>query len=305
MISSTKRLHIVLFALFATTIQALAQDVKLRIDAPDKIVLGEKIEINYIIESNKPIEENITIKNIDQIEILYGPTISHSSFITNDGKKSTFLKTYSFIGIAKKAGRITIPKFQVKIAENNHQSESKIIKVEDNPSNSFSDRSNSNNEKSLKRRKEQQNKIEKIVKDAKIDTFIKSIPSKERVNPSDTLSVTYRLYTTSEDFKIIDVNLPSSRSFYSNNYRPQNEQGKQVTIKGTKYYIFDVYKTILQPRTIGTSTMNDGQITLLYYIKTGVKTTNDWGEESEVVRKKEIELKIDGITVSVFELVEV
>lgn len=295
MIPNTKTLYIVLFTLFAATMQALAQDIKLRIDAPDKIILGERVRINYIIESNQSIKEDIIIKDIDEFDILYGPTISLSSNITNNGKKSIFLKTYSFIGIARKTGRITIPKFQIKIAEKTYESDSKTVKVEND----------ANDEKSTKNQQERRNKIDKIIKGAKIDAFIKSIPSKERVNPSDTLSVTYRLYTTSEDFKIIDVSLPSSRLFYSQNYRPDYEQGKQEKIKGVKYFIFDIYKTILQPRNTGTLTIDDGKISLLYYIKTGEKMNNNWGKEYEVVGEKEIELKIDGISVSVFELIEV
>ena len=297
------KVYIIITIFLAITLQAFSQNVKLSIEAPKEALVNDKFRIAYIVESDVEIIDNPEIGNIKGLDILYGPAMSQSSSMTtdNDGKRQVkYSVAYSYVVVASKSNKITIPKFEIELDGKKYESNTAIIKIVNSP-----DKVNKNTTKGAENNEKTKNKIKKIIENTKIEAFIKIIPSKNRVNPTDTLSVVYKLYTTSEDFKIVDTNLPSSRMFYSQTYRPNNEQGKQETIKGVKYYVFDIYKTILQPRDIGSVTMNDGNIKLVYYIKTGQKMKNYRGDEYDAVAEKEIDLKIDGISVSIFELTDI
>lgn len=299
--------------LFLWVADIAAQDIKLRIDAPESATINSEIRISYIIESNKPVNENYQVKEIDGFDILYGPSVSTSSFIsTGKGgvRTSVYSKAFTYVVSPTRSGNIKIAKFEMTIDGKKYQSNSPSVQVSKSKDQTDTDNNTRRNNR-IKPGRDSDNrqqdkikaKIEKKINAAKIDAFIETLPSKSTVSPSDTLSITYRLYTTSEDFKVINADLPTSRDFYTQTYRSDSEGGQKQTIKGKTYFVYDLYKVILQPRSNGEKKFTGGSILLRYYIRTGERLTNMWGEEYEAIGEKEMELKIEVAPISVLSMV--
>lgn len=135
------------------------------------------------------------------------------------------------------------------------------------------------------------------------DAFIKAIPSKSSVHLSDTLTITYRLYTTVDINKVVEANFPYTRDFYTANMANLRQDVKEETINNSVYKVIDLRTIVLQPKSIGRKTIPEGNITIEYAIPTGRKVQDAWGNVyNEVERKLEI-LPIDSVTIDVHDMI--
>lgn len=280
-------------------VDSFSQNIELKIEVPDTVEVGQRFRLRYSIKADSIIQEFPDVKLPEGLTFLYGPSISTS--VSTVSKKTTTYITHFYGVMAESAGEIIIPKFEFTLGGNKFEADDRKIIVMENKS------EKEQNDKSSKAETQKQRAEERDKSDKKgdymVDAFVKTIPSKSRVGTSDTLSVVYRLYTTSKELKILDVNLPYSRAFYGETLS-SNHGEKKEKIDGKEYYVFDLYKVILQPAREGRQTFEDGQILLRYYFATGKKKQTFFGEVDEYV-EKDMELKIEGFDVRVQDLVAV
>lgn len=271
---------ILLFAIpFIFSVMVAGQN-RIVINAPETVYEGQQFKVNYVIESDTEIREAVIIKNMEGFDILYGPAIS-TSLTTRfeEGKRTTsYYSTSTYVLEAKKEGKYTLPKAEVKINGNKYKSENFKIEV-----------------KKL-------DAAEVLESLADIDAFIKVIPSKKRVGTTDTLTLTYRLYTTKEIERIVRTDFPLIRGFYATNITNPRQLFTEEVINGKTYKTANLRELILQPQADGVITIPEGSITVLYTMPTGRKLRDMWGDTYEEKLTEEKVLTIESVTISVLDL---
>ena len=254
------------------------QSTKIIIKAPESVLVGEQFRVDYVIEGDNVVKEPIIIKNMENFSILYGPAVSSSTAISfKNGKRvAVYTSTSTYYLEAQKGGKYTLPKVELVIAGKKYKSDAFKIEVK-----SIND------------------EVENI------DAFVKTIVSKSSVNLSDTLMLTYRLYTTKEIRRVINSDFPSIYDFYSTHVARSRQLFSEETINGKKYKVVDLRSLILQPRNTGQITIPEGQISLEYSTPTGRKVRDMWGDVYDEAIKTEKTLKIESVIIRVQDLKEI
>ncbi|SBV99967.1 conserved exported hypothetical protein [uncultured Dysgonomonas sp.] len=276
-ILSFHRLLVLFFAL-SFYISLAGQENKVRIKAPETVTVGEQFTVAYIVESDKEVKEPVIIKNMNGFEILYGPSLSaSSSTVFKKGKRvQSFSATSTYILRAPEKGKFSLPQAEVNIDGKKYKSESFKIEV-----------------RSLE---------ENIAKVKDVDAFLKVVASKTSVNLSDTLTLSYRLYTTKDIYKIVDVDFPYLNDFYSSDITRLRQSLSEEVINGKTYKVVEMRKLLLQPRKIGEMVLPEGSVTVQYSTPTGRKVRDIWGDVYDESVTNDKVLKIDSVVIRVQDL---
>ena len=276
-ILSFHRLLVLFFAL-SFYISLAGQENKVRIKAPETVTVGEQFTVAYIVESDKEVKEPVIIKNMNGFEILYGPSLSaSSSTVFKKGKRvQSFSATSTYILRAPEKGKFSLPQAEVNIDGKKYKSESLKIEV-----------------RSLE---------ENIAKVKDVDAFLKVVASKTSVNLSDTLTLSFRLYTTKDIYKIVDVDFPYLNDFYSSDITRLRQSFSEEVINGKTYKVVEMRKLLLQPRKIGEMVLPEGSVTVQYSTPTGRKVRDIWGDVYDESVTNDKVLKIDSVVIRVQDL---
>ena len=276
-ILSFHRLLVLFFAL-SFYISLAGQENKVRIKAPETVTVGEQFTVAYIVESDKEVKEPVIIKNMNGFEILYGPSLSaSSSTVFKKGKRvQYFSATSTYILRAPEKGKFSLPQAEVNIDGKKYKSESFKIEV-----------------RSLE---------ENIAKVKDVDAFLKVVASKTSVNLSDTLTLSYRLYTTKDIYKIVDADFPYLNDFYSSDITRFGQSFSEEVINGKTYKVMEMRKLLLQPRKIGEMVLPEGSVTVQYSTPTGRKVRDIWGDVYDESVTNDKVLKIDSVVIRVQDL---
>ncbi len=276
-ILSFHRLLVLFFAL-SFYISLAGQENKVRIKAPETVTVGEQFTVAYIVESDKEVKEPVIIKNMNGFEILYGPSLSaSSSTVFKKGKRvQSFSATSTYILRAPEKGKFSLPQAEVNIDGKKYKSESFKIEV-----------------RSLE---------ENIAKVKDVDAFLKVVASKTSVNLSDTLTLSYRLYTTKDIYKIVDADFPYLNDFYSSDITRLRQSFSEEVINGKTYKVVEMRKLLLQPRKIGEMVLPEGSVTVQYSTPTGRKVRDIWGDVYDESVTNDKVLKIDSVVIRVQDL---
>lgn len=276
-ILSFHRLLVLFFAL-SFYISLAGQENKVRIKAPETVTVGEQFTVAYIVESDKEVKEPVIIKNMNGFEILYGPSLSaSSSTVFKKGKRvQAFSATSTYILRAPEKGKFSLPQAEVNIDGKKYKSESFKIEV-----------------RSLE---------ENIAKVKDVDAFLKVVASKTSVNLSDTLTLSYRLYTTKDIYKIVDADFPYLNDFYSSDITRLRQSFSEEVINGKTYKVVEMRKLLLQPRKIGEMVLPEGSVTVQYSTPTGRKVRDIWGDVYDESVTNDKVLKIDSVVIRVQDL---
>ena len=276
-ILSFHRLLVLFFAL-SFYISLVGQENKVRIKAPETVTVGEQFTVAYIVESDKEVKEPVIIKNMNGFEILYGPSLSaSSSTVFKKGKRvQSFSATSTYILRAPEKGKFSLPQAEVNIDGKKYKSESFKIEV-----------------RSLE---------ENIAKVKDVDAFLKVVASKTSLNLSDTLTLSYRLYTTKDIYKIVDVDFPYLNDFYSSDITRLRQSFSEEVINGKTYKVVEMRKLLLQPRKIGEMVLPEGSVTVQYSTPTGRKVRDVWGDVYDESVTNDKVLKIDSVVIRVQDL---
>ncbi len=270
--------HLVLFFALSFYISLAGQENKVRLKAPETVTVGEQFTVAYIVESDKEVKEPVIIKNMNGFEILYGPSLSaSSSTVFKKGKRvQSFSATSTYILRAPEKGKFSLPQAEVNIDGKKYKSESFKIEV-----------------RSLE---------ENIAKVKDVDAFLKVVASKTSVNLSDTLTLSYRLYTTKDIYKIVDVDFPYLNDFYSSDITRLRQSFSEEVINGKTYKVVEMRKLLLQPRKIGEMVLPEGSVTVQYSTPTGRKVRDIWGDVYDESVTNDKVLKIDSVVIRVQDL---
>lgn len=261
--------------LFPFLSMTIGQNVKINVKAPETVFTGEQFRVDYVVESDNDIREPVIIKNMEGFTILYGPSVSSSRAVRfNNGKRITMYMTTSYYYLkAPKKGKYTLPRAEITV--NNKKYKAGAVKVE---------------VKSLKDMADE------------VDAFVKTTVSRTSVNLSDTLTLTYKLYTTKEIKRIINTDFPVVKDFYTTNVTRSRQTFTDEVVNGKTYKVVELRRLILQPRNQGQMTIPEGQISVEYSTPTGRKVRDMWGDVYDETIRSEKSLIIEPVIIRVQDL---
>lgn len=273
-----QRILMLFLLLFPFVSAAICQNVKISIKAPESVMTGEHFRVDYVIESDTEVNDPVIIKNIEGFKILYGPAVSKSAAVTfNKGKREVVYRSSSTYYLeADKAGKFTLPKAEISVSGKKFKSDSHKIEVRS---------------------------LDVMTED--IDAFVKTIVSKSTIHPSDTLTLTYRLYTTRDINQINNSDFPVIRDFYYDNVTRSRQRFEEEEIDGRIYKVVDIRVLILQPRKEGRLTIPEGEISVEYLTPTGKQMRDIWGEIYEETVRTVKKLKLDSVEIRAFDFKEI
>lgn len=278
-IFSLKRWGMLLVLFLVASLFVEAQDIKVIVKAPQSVLVGQEFKVTYTVENaGGKAKDPIIFKNMADLEVIYGPSFSTSSSTTFDkGKRvENNSATTTYVVKASQKGKITLPQGQVVIDGKRYRSQSLKIEAKDAVS---------------------------MAKD--VNAFIKVLPSRTKVGESDTLTVTYKLYTTHDITQVIDSDFPPLRDFFVSSRLDSRQFFTEETIDGTLYKVVEIRKLLLQPKKEGVLTIPEGSVTLLYSFPTGKRVNDIWGDTYQEQESIEKEVKAEAVIIRVQNLIAI
>ncbi|SBW04421.1 BatD family protein [uncultured Dysgonomonas sp.] len=254
---------------------AVGQSVKVNVKAPETVFIGEQFRVDYVVESDDDVREPVIIKNMEGFSILYGPSVSSTRAVRfNNGKRITvYTTTSSYYLEASREGKYTLPRAEITVNSKKYKAESVKVEV-------------------------------KSPKDAadEVDAFVKTTVSRTSVSLSDTLTLTYRLYTTKEIKRIISADFPVIKDFYTTNITRSRQTFRDEEVNGKTYKVVELRRLILQPRNQGQMTIPEGQVSVEYSTPTGRRVRDMWGDVYDETIRSEKSLILEPVIIRVQDL---
>jgi len=254
------------------------KDVKITVDAPETVWENEEFSITYVVEYAGEPEYLPQISKPEGLKILYGPQISRSfSRSVEKGKPhiTYFLKLKYIIQSGEK-GKYTLPDMEVTYSGKKFRSRKQTIEVRS---------------------------LNDLTQDQV--AFVKAEVSKTTVRPGDTLTITYKLYTTMDVNRVIAMDSPRLSAFYMQNITPRRRYVQEENIDGKKYNVIELRKLLLQPVKEGNAIIPEIRTEIEFSIPTGEKVQNLWGEIYDETIEKITTFTFEAMTIKVYDFMEI
>ena len=216
---------ILFFILISTVIGAWADNITFTANAPEVVVSGDQFRLSYTINSQKV--RDFRAPSIKEFEVLMGPSRStqSSTQIINGNVTSTSTITFTYILMAGKEGKYTIPGATIVADGNNYTSNSVEIKVLP-PDQSAG--AGSGNSRNSSRNQANSGKI------TDKELFMMATASKTNVYEQEAILLTYKVYTQVnltelrgdipdlKGFHTQEVELPNQKTWTLEHYNGRN-----------------------------------------------------------------------------------
>lgn len=276
----TLKVHRLLLFLFFLIVQSalFAKGGQITLDAPAKVWTNERFAIVYTIESDEEIEAIYeTPHKNNGISILSGPVISRSVFRTRRNASGVLYKTdVRYVLQSGGQGRSTLPGIEIVY-------------------------------KSKKEKSVRQNVEVISLNDTKQDdvAFIKTFVSRNNVKPGDTLSVSYKLFTTMDINRVSSMDILNMHGLSMVNTTSRRLTYSEEEIDGRSYKVVEVLSLIIQPEKDGNFTIPGGQLQIEFSIPTGKLIRDFWGKEYEETINKSAFIPYEEINIKAYDLITI
>ena len=276
----TLKVHRLLLFLFFLIVQSalFAKGGQITLDAPAKVWTNERFAIVYTIESDEEIEAIYeTPHKNNGISILSGPVISRSVFRTRRNASGVLYKTdVRYVLQSGGQGRSTLPGIEIVYKSKKEKSVRQIVEVIS-------------------------------LNDTKQDdvAFIKTFVSRNNVKPGDTLSVSYKLFTTMDINRVSSMDILNMHGLSMVNTTSRRLTYSEEEIDGRSYKVVEVLSLIIQPEKDGNFTIPGGQLQIEFSIPTGKLIRDFWGKEYEETINKSAFIPYEEINIKAYDLITI
>lgn len=230
---------LIMFAGLAT----MADEVQFTMSAPGIVTLGEQFSLTLSLNAKG---EDLRMPELDNFDILMGPSVSSSRSvqIINGRTTQSVNYSYTFILRSKQEGTFTISPATIKTGRNVYPSNEisiQVIKGRQQQPQTATPQGDSNNNR------------QQTSTDAGDQLFIRYEVDKNNVYKGEQIQLTLKLYSRVA-LSIVDQTLPSLEGFWTQDIElPQAEQTrKQEAVDGVIYNVYTLQKKILVPQQTGT-----------------------------------------------------
>lgn len=271
-----KRIKVILLLMAFCTLNVFAQEVSFKVSAPETVMIGEQFRVTYTVNQEGTNFKGLqSIKNFD---ILYGPSVSSSFSSSTSGDKTTTETaiSYSYVLKANKEGAYMLPSVSIKVKSKIYNSDEAKIKVVaqrmkepvDNDSSENAYRNESPTEENAINNK---------------DIFVRTLVSKTKLRESESVYITYRLYTKLQVAGINRIDVPRIAGLDTKEVPSWNDQMQAENYNGQDYYTLNLKTYCITPDKKGNYVIPEGKIQITFQMPTGVQTF--FGPQVENVTK--------------------
>ncbi len=228
-------------------------------EAPRNVVMGQQF---YLVYTSNSEVKDLRIPEINDFEILMGPSTStmSSATIINGKYSSTTTYRFTYVLYPKKTGTFSFPAASATIGKETRKSNSLTIKVLP------ADQKSSSATSSAGTTQRQQEATSSRVSSDQV--FIRAIPSKSSVYEQEGLTVTYKLYTRVDIVGFENPKFPEFKGFMAQEVElPANQQWELENYNGSNYRTAVLKQTVLYPRESGKLTINKGSFDVILQLK--------------------------------------
>lgn len=276
--SNTKHIGAILLMLLlgAELTSLYAKDgLRISVDVPAKVWENERFSLTYTIEADEEIESvSELFQNDKNLEIVSRPQINRYILQSRHNKTGLLYKTeVAFVLQADTEGRYTLPAIEVVYKGKKKKSEKQFIKVT-----SLGDTKQSD------------------------VAFIRVVQSKQGMKLADTLTVTYKLYTTMEIGNVVSMDNVSVGGLYLFDVSPNHLIYTEENIDGKTYMVIELRKLLVEPMREGVFELPAGEVEIEFLQPTGKRHRSFWGREYDEKIERNGILKFDSVGIRVFEL---
>lgn len=248
----------------------IAQNVTFQVNVPSAVVKGEQFRLTYVLKNGQGSSPKFP-SEINGIDILYGPSVSHSqrTQVINGKVSSESSESYVFVLMANKEGTFTIPSASIQVDGKTYNSGTAKVRVLPPDQKQQGGRGGSSSGSTSQGTNISSN-----------DAFIRAIVTKTKVFEQEAFIISFRFYTTLavrdigkiefpefEGFMVEDVNLPANSKLTLEHY------------KGRNYFAVDLKKSLLFPQRSGKITIPSGKIEMVFSVPSGKRIQSFFGSQ--------------------------
>ncbi len=227
-----------------------AQEPSFKASAPATVTLG--VGFNYTVTGNENVKSSsIQLPEMDGIRFVSGPStfMSTQSSIINGRRENIIQVTFTYVLIATKEGRITIPPAVIKDGNKTYTTEAVEITVTA-PSGGQAARPEAPKTTEPSGQS-----------DTETNYFIRLIPSKRTVWMGEELLISAKIFTN-ENLRFSEIKYPEIEGFWKQELEADQQASREV-IDG-KQYLTQVFKRdLLIPQKTGILNINPIDATVL------------------------------------------
>lgn len=251
------------------TLLLIGQEI--RTSAPDEVLDQELFQIKYQIISADPIREMPKLVATKDFELTSEPQLARTYPSPFWGEKYYTL-TIACTFRSKKTGKLPLPQIELVADGQKMRSKKGDILVRNFP------------------------------EMGDVRCFVEATASKSQVSVGDTLTLSYKLYSTKEVANILSVNIPGLRNFEYQDLSPRRIGFVEERINGVDYKVYEIRKYIIRPRSLGQKALGEGTIEIEYTYPTGRTRADARGRVYEEQLRETKSCAIENLTIQVHDM---
>lgn len=273
-----------LFILFLIPLTLMGQDVEFKATAPGSVEEGKRFQLVYSVNKSG---ENLRVPEMNEFQILMGPTTSQRSQVQIiNGKVSREEEyTYTYILKGNETGTFTVPPATIEVDDKKYESNSVEINVVEAGKESSQSPATTDNQSGA-------------IGDE--DLFITMRANKTRVFQDQPVLVTTKIYTRVNLEGISDIQHPTFRNFIAEDLTgTENIEWSLENVKGQTYRVGTYNQKIVYPQTSGQLKVEPVSIEFLVRIRQTRQSNNIFDNFFDTHRTVRRTVTSDAITLNV------
>jgi len=242
-----------------------AQEISFKASAPSTVTLGQGF--NFTITGNENVKSSsIQLPEADGIRFVSGPAtfVSTQSSIINGKRENITQVTFTYVLVATKEGKITIPPVTIKTGKKTFSTEAVDINViPSSPAQSSQPETSKQDASSAQT-------------PAGDNYFIRLIPSKRSVWLGEELLLSAKIYTN-ENLRFSEIKYPEFEGFWKQEIEADQQASREM-IEGSQYLTQVFKRDLLIPQKTGVNTINPVDATVLVQQRVRTQRRSPFGD---------------------------
>lgn len=243
-----KRILFVLLTLICTS--AFADDVRLQMSAPGAVAVGEQFRLTLSINERG---SNLQLPNLENFDVLMGPSTSSSTSIQYVNGKRTRSSSYShtYVLSAKETGTFKLEPAKIKVGSKTYASNSISIQV-------IKGQSGQSGSSQAQQSGTQTSSSSQITAE---NLFVEVIPNKRTVYKGEQIHATIKIFSRVDLTNISDASFPSFEGFWTQDIEVPPIQLQREAYKDVIYNVGTIKEVILVPQQTGDLSISPFELT--------------------------------------------
>ena len=238
-----------------TSLQAFAEDVEFRAQAPSQVIVGKPFQLTYSVNQRA---RDLRAPEFEGFDFLAGPYTSQSSSTSfvNGRRSSTFNMTYTYTLMANQEGSFTLQPATITVDGQQYTSNGvriTVLPADEQPAQQSNSGASQQSNSGAAQQRSGQTANSASAQTSSENIFIRTIVSKTTVHEQEALLLSYKLYFAGVDVAQFTNNtkLPDFTGFLKQELEQGEIQTELEHYNGRNYQTAVLYRTLLYPQHSG------------------------------------------------------